>query len=482
MKSSMPTLKSYTMESLKRARLILASTALSVIFNTANNAQQNMLDAYIHEGLSGNLALQQKLASYEQSIQDLRAARGLFYPSVSLNARYTVAEGGRIISFPVGDLLNDAYSTLNTLSGIHVLIDPETGEPVHFPVLENQDFRFYRPTEHETKLEVIQHIFNPKIYYNNRIKSDLAQVKQADATAYKRHLVAEIKTAYFNYLKAIQLNKLIDNTRRLLEENIRVNERLFENDKITIDNVYRSRAELGKLEQKKAEAIKMEQSAAAYFNFLLNKPLDSEIMADEHLILEETEESVHAARDNAIEIREELQMLQSYGKIARNNLRLNRSLKLPTLTGAVDYGFQGEEYRFTGDDDYLLASLVLRWDLFNGMQNDARIQHARLEQKMIEQKQEEAESVIRLEVTNSWYDLQAAYKSIEAAEMQVETTRKAFQIIARKFDQGQAGLMEFIDARTTMTNAEENLITARYDYLISFADYERAAGLYNLEK
>jgi outer membrane protein TolC len=348
-------------------------------------------------------------------------------------------------------------------------------------MLENQEFQFYRPTEHETKIEVIQPIFNPQIYYNRRIKSDLIHVKQADAGAYKRHLVAEIKTAYYNYLKTIQLNKLTDNTRLLLEENIRVNERLFENDKITIDNVYRSRAELGNLEQKKAEAQQMELSAAAYFNFLLNKPLDSEIIIDEHLMIMEMKESVDAARENAVATREELQMFQGYWKVAHNNLKLNRSIKLPTLTGAVDYGFQGEEYRFTKDDDYMLASLVLRWELFNGRQHDAKIQQARLEQKMIEQKQKEMESVIRLEVTNSWYDLQAAYKYIEAAEMQVETTRKAFQIVARKYDQGQANLIEYIDARTTMTNAEENLITARYDYLISLANYECAAGLYDLE-
>ncbi|HJX71903.1 MAG TPA: TolC family protein [Bacteroidales bacterium] len=469
------------MEFLKTLSLILRSVSVSFLMLSVTNAQSGVLDEYINEGLASNLALQQKLASYEQSIQELRAARGLFYPSVSFNARYTVAQGGRTISFPLGDLLNDAYSTLNTLSALHGLVDPETGGPVHFPLLENQEFQFYRPTEHETKIEMIQPIFNPKIYYNNRIKSDLIQVKQADAGAYKRHLVAEIKTSYYNYLKTIQVNKLIDNTRQLLEENIRVNERLFENDKITIDNVYRSKAELGNLEQKKAEAIQMEQSAAAYFNFLLNKPLESEIKTDEHLMIMEMEESIDAAKEKAVETREELQMFQSYWKAAHNNFKLNRSLRLPTLTGAVDYGFQGEEYRFTKEDDYMLASLVLRWDLFNGRQNDARIQHARLEQKLIEQKQKELESAIKLEVTNSWYAMQAAYKSIEAAELQVETTQKAFQIIARKYDQGLAGLIEFIDARTAMTNAEENLITARYDYLISCAHYERAAGLYHLE-
>src|SRR4030043_1310271 len=98
----------------------------------------------------------------------------------------------------------------------------------------------------------------------------------------------------------------------------------------------------------------MEQSAAAYFNFLLNKPLESEIKTDEHLMIMEMEESIDAAKVKALETREELQMFQSYWKAAHNNFKLNRSLRLPTLTGAVDYGFQGEEYRFTKEDDYML--------------------------------------------------------------------------------------------------------------------------------
>ena len=444
-----------------------------------SRAQQSVLDTYITEGLESNLALQQKLASYEQSLQDLKEARGMFFPSVSLNARYTVSQGGRTILFPVGDLLNDAYSTLNTLSSIHGLIDPNTGMPVDFPQLENQEFRFYRPTEHETKIEVIQPIFNPKINYNKRIKSDIIQAKHADAEIYKRHLVAEIKTSYYNYLKSIQLNKLIDNTQTLLEENIRVNEKLYQNDKVTIDNVYRSKSELGKLEQKKAEAIHMQKSAAAYFNFLLNKPLDSEILINENIMIYEVDSS-HLSSDNVLHNREEIQMLQNYWEAANNNYKLNRSSKLPTLTGAVDYGFQGEKYRFTSEDDYLLASLVLRWDIFTGSQNNAKIQKAKLDRKILEQKQNELESSIKLEITNSWYALQAAYASIESAELQAETSRKAFQIMTKKYEQGQAGLLEYIDARTTMTNAEENLIISKYDYLISYADYELAAGLYNI--
>ncbi len=39
-----------------------------------------------------------------------------------------------------------------------------------------------------------------------------------------------------------------------------------------------------------------------------------------------------------------------------------------------------------------------------------------------------------------------------------------------------ANLIEFIDARTSMTNAEINHILKKYDYLIKYADFERVTN------
>ena len=235
--------------------LVLSGLALG------SAGQEETLDQYIDMGLENNLALKQKEVNYLKSMEILKQARAMFFPDISLNARYTAAEGGRIIDFPVGTMLNPVYQSLNYLLGQNL-----------FPDIENMEFAFYRPTEHETKIRLAQPIIDTKIIYNQRINKELSRAAMADAGAYKRQLVAEIKTAYFNYLKTLKLLQLVDETRELLVENVRVNESLFENNVVTIDNVYRSRAELSKLERQEAEARKNHEVARAYFNFLLNRP------------------------------------------------------------------------------------------------------------------------------------------------------------------------------------------------------------------
>jgi hypothetical protein len=94
-----------------KLRLIITLILLSSQLNA-----QKVLDDYISYGLGNNLALQQKQSGYRKSIEALKEAKGLFYPRISFEARYTISEGGRTIDFPVGDLLNPVYMTLNSLT------------------------------------------------------------------------------------------------------------------------------------------------------------------------------------------------------------------------------------------------------------------------------------------------------------------------------------------------------------------------------
>ena len=74
-----------------------------------------VVERYVAEGLRSNLALQGEALEVERAAQALAAARARFFPEVSLQARYSRAEGGREFTIPVGTALNPVYSTLNQL-------------------------------------------------------------------------------------------------------------------------------------------------------------------------------------------------------------------------------------------------------------------------------------------------------------------------------------------------------------------------------
>ncbi|MBK7626844.1 MAG: TolC family protein [Bacteroidales bacterium] len=423
---------------------------------------QEVLNEYIKYGIENNLALQQKQAGYQKSIEALKEAKGLFYPNISFNARYSVSEGGRVIDFPIGDLLNPVYSTLNTLTASTM-----------FPLVENQQIQFLRPYEHETKLRLIQPVINPDIYYNSKIKKELTLFEEQDVNQYKRELIAEIKKAYYNASMAQGVFDMLTETRKLLTENVRVNKRLIENDKVTPDYLYRSETELSKFDQELQNADNNKKISFAYFNFLLNKPLTDSIIIlqpDKYPSLADfTVDYAESAAAN----REELSKLKSYSNISDLQYQMNVSGKLPDMFIAVDYGFQGTKYRFNMDNDYLQASAILTWNLFSGFQNKAKISQSVYEKEMISTKLEEVSRQIELQVINTMNELLTAEKGILAAEQQLKNAREGFRLVKRKYEEGNSSLIEFIDARTTFTQAEENLIISKFRYLSSFAEFEK---------
>ncbi|MDF1571250.1 MAG: TolC family protein [Bacteroidales bacterium] len=431
--------------------------------------QNPVLEKYLIEGIASNHALRQRQLDYNQSLAALRESRGMFFPEISLNARYTVADGGRVISFPVGDLLNPVYNTLNMLTSSE------------FPEIENEEFKFYRPREHETKVTLVQPIYNSDIIYNARIRQEYATLAHVEMEQYKRHLIREIKTAYYNYQKAWHLGALVDSTLVLVEENHRVSKTLHDNNMVTIDAVFRSESEVSSVQLEQAHARSHIHSAKAYFNFLINRPLDSDIKLY-HEIPAGIFIPLDAAQEEAISNREELESVKRYQVLNAQKRRMQQGHASPDLFGTVDYGFQGEEYRFTETDDFVLASLVLRWRIFQGMSNRNKVRQTVIEGEKLVQVLDEIEQKIRMQVIGDYYQALAAFQAIDAASKQVRAAQKAFSLIDRKYRENQSTLLEYIDARTSYTSAEANLIIATNEYFIRLAAMEFSMAGIDLEK
>ncbi len=441
------------------------------------NAAQDPLDLYIEQGLKNNLALQQQEFSLDQSLEALKEARGMFFPSISIQARYSRAGGGRLIEVPIGDLVNPVYKSLNTLFNFHDI-------PPLFPTdLPNEVFPFLREKEQETKIRVVQPLFQPAIYHNYKIKSSLSRVQHAQVSIFKRQLIADIKTAYYNYAKTLSVIELLDKTRELLEENLRISKNLVENGKATEDVVFRAEAEIADLDQKRAEAEKNNILAATYFNFLINRDLDESIKIDNDRFsyLPETVELKKAVR-HALAHRDEFAQMQNAIRAASHQIGVAKSNFLPSLFAVIDYGIQGEQYRLGKDDDFWMASLIFEWTLFNGNKNRAKKAQALLEKRKFEVQKQELEKQIQLQVKDEYHALEAARLAVKAAAEKEKAAKRSFEIVAKKYKYGMSPQIEFLDARTTYTNAAISSIIARADFFIKKAQFERVSAFVNLEK
>ena len=436
-----------------------------------------VLDNYIEMGLKGNLALKQQEFSLEKSLQALREARGMFFPSVSIEVRYSRAGGGRVIDMPIGDLVNPIHNTLNQLLIAHGF------SPVFPGNIPNEHIPFLRETEQESKLRIVQPVFQPAIYYNLKIKTDLSGIERARLKVFKRQLVEDIKSAYYTYLKTLEIKKLLDNTRVLLAENLRISESLFRNHKVTEEVVFRSKAELSKLDQQLSEAEKNNCLSASYFNFLLNRPMDTEIEVEEGEAKPGlTEYNLEILTNRALAHRGEFEQLRGAIAAARHTANLHGAGLLPTVSAVFDYGVQGENFSFSGKDDYWMGSVLLSWNVFKGGQDAAKKKQAQYEGNRLQTQYDELENQIRLQVKEAFLNLDVAKKTIISNEDTLKSQEEAFSIVTKKYEQGMVPQIEYIKAQNDYTSAGIAHIIAGYDYYIKEAQLERVSALRGWER
>ncbi len=437
--------------------------ALLMLAAMAHGQPRLSLDDYVREGLANNLALKQQKLMLEKSGQSVRQASGLFMPSVTLNARYTQL-GGNVVN--LGDALNPAYAALNQLTNSSA-----------FPT----DLDFRLPLRQETKVSITQPLLQPNVLFNYQIQNSLYSATEAATHVSERDLAAKIKTAYLTHAKTTRVVELYEKTLPLLDENVRVNERLVANQKATLDALYRAKAELSDVKQKLADAERQQDAAAQYFNYLLARPLGSEIQAiADDALAEELTMSLDDAQAKAKSSREELMQLKAGIAASETSVSINTANFFPTLSLGIDYGFQGNRYDFRSGQDFFTASLVAQWNIFNGFQDDAKRQQAVIETKRLETQLADTENLIALQVRQAHNDVRVAKQAIQNASDRWLAAQKSFELIAKKYEQGKAAQVEYLEARTAYTNAGINEIITRYDYFIKQVEMERAAGLYKL--
>jgi len=436
-----------------------------------------VIDRYVLESLQSNLALRSESLQVEADLASLDAAQARFFPQVALAARYTRAEGGREIDVPLGTLLNPVYSSLNQLLAAQ-------GQAAQFPTISDQTIHFQREREQDTRLTLRQPIYAPAIPAAIRAQRALLESSEFGRVAVGRRLKRDTTVAYLDWLKATKSVDIVQSSLTLLEENVRVNDSLFRNGKVTQDQVLRARAEMLAVVQQLREARNGQAQARSYLNFLRNHPLDEELVPA--AIDGEVARAVHdlaALRSAALANRPELEQLDRATRAAEARVQLARADLKPTLSLGVDAGTQSEQYEFGRGRNLGMISLVLNWQFFDGGANRAEARSARAAARQAATRRDEAALQIQLEVQQSLDRLETTSDSLTTARARAEASRAGFRIASRKRDEGVITQVEFIDARNTLTSAELNLNLTLFDLLARQAelDYATAAGTLPLD-
>src|SRR5690606_25706150 len=156
------------------------------------------------------------------------------------------------------------------------------------------------------------------------------------------------------------------------------------NGKITEDQVLRAKAELLAVDQQQRETENLASQARSFFNFLLNRRLQSDIeVSAPPQPPTGAECALGQLWSAALDRRPAVSEVDELRKAAEQQVRIARKQKWPTLSFAFDAGTQGVDYRFGDGYNFSTASLVFTWRLFNGGADQARVRQARAAERQV---------------------------------------------------------------------------------------------------
>lgn len=431
-------------------------------------SSSTILEAYIRDGLTSNLALQQQNLDLQNNLEAIRQSKALFYPTVQFNANYTRAAGGRRIDFPIGDLLNPVYSTLNQIT--------QTNQ---FPTLENQQIQFLPDNFQETKVKFSYPLYNSDLKYNREIQNFLYQSKEAQGNAYEHELRYQITDAYLQYLQALEAEKIWQNAKTVLGELRRFNESLVKNNVATKDIVATADYELSKVDDEIFKLQSGQNTARAYFNFLINKDLQSPVTVDSALLRRLLAEAYQpqALIEQALAQRQEFNALRAGQNAAELEVRRNAANeRLPDFYLGGEVGFQGFGYNLGKDQAYVLAQVGLSYDLFDKGMRKSKTQQAKIEAEKVRNQYTQVQQQIALQVTQAWNAYEAAQHHYQTSQKGLQAAESSFRIVNNKYRASQALLIEYLDAQNRVTTAQLQALLAWAEVLEKEAALRNAAG------
>ena len=184
--------------------------------------------------------------------------------------------------------------------------------------------------------------------------------------------------------------------------------------------------------------------------------------------LEQYEKEAGASRPELHEARMASDLARTQGSAARASL-------LPQV--GFHAGFETDRQTFAdrGGANWLISA-SLRWNIFNGGADRARMNEAAYGLDRARALEKQADSQVRLQVRRAYADFRSADERIDVAQATVSMAEESLRITKNRYDGGLSNVTDLLRTETALLEARNRRLAAIYDQRLAAVSLELAAG------
>ena len=188
--------------------------------------------------------------------------------------------------------------------------------------------------------------------------------------------------------------------------------------------------------------------------------------------------AAHPAADyekKAVAERPEVRQVQLATRLAETQAAQARSSLLPQV--GLRAMFEADRQRFVtrGGGNWLIGA-TLRWNLFNGFADRARIEEASHALAAARAQERQTDSGIRLQVRRAEADFKAAEERVHVTEAAVAMAEESLRITKNRYESGLSTVTDLLRNETALLEARTRRLAAVYDSRLAAASLELATG------
>ena len=443
---------------------------LSLIIGVNAQTTELTLEECIQIAFKGNSTIRINRNLNESYDKDVAGSYSGILPSINLTANTGKVEAGE------REIEQD----------VPVGIDPNDSNRVIY------DRRLILQPGYDTEfnnfgVSVNQNIFDGGEWWN-AISYAKSQKEVSDRTLHLtiNNTILDVQKKFYDLLKAEKLLEVNDQAVQRSQDQLNKTQKMFELGAVAKVDVFRSRVNLGNdkismLLQKNAVTL-----AKNNLNLSMGREPSTPIKITTAGLeirpeYSDTEDYIAQGLEKNPEIR------KNEAEVSSQSLQTSRSYGVlwPAIGLFFNYNRSNEgiERVYSGWDKNwnLNYGVALRFNIFNGLQDNVRIQKSKLAERNAMERYEESKRNLRATVAQYINDFNSYLEIIDINEENLEAAQEEYRLAEERYRIGSGTQLEVREAQVNLTGAEEILVRAKYSALVTQAQLDNALGMIYVE-
>jgi outer membrane protein TolC len=331
-------------------------------------------------------------------------------------------------------------------------------------------------SNYRSGLNIDQPIFDASQRWRAKAAQLGRDIAVLSGVAARRDVALAVTRAYGNVLVANAARRAAEAALRSSQEDLTLAERRRSAGLVTDADVLALRVHASGMEARVIQATGDATVARAALNDAMGAPLDAMFAVDEVPLTAAPAATAGAAalEQGARATRESAKQAAAGTALATANRGAVVGAFIPQVSFQGGYEFDGAQ--FSNRQTWWAAGVQVRWNLFSGLADRARLRAADEGIARARAEQERAENGVRLEVRSALARLEAARGRERVGRAAVDQAREAQRIIRDRYEAGLMGITDVLRASNTLLEAELQRVSALVDVMVGEAVLERAVG------